>query len=136
MGTLASELGTHAERIAGRPRLYVDANVPAGLVAFMRTRLHWDVLFVIDVIEEQIAVKEAVRLSIPIMAIVDTNADPDDIDLVLPGNDDAIRTSYLVAEVIATAAKDGTALREARNKELAGAAKGADDESPAAEGDG
>ena len=95
-----------------------------------------DVLFVIDVIEEQIAVKEAVRLSIPIMAIVDTNADPDDIDLVLPGNDDAIRTSYLVAEVIATAAKDGTALREARNKELAGAAKGADDESPAAEGDG
>ena len=48
MGTLASELGPHAERIAGRPRLYVDANVPAGLVAFMRTRLHWDVLFVIE----------------------------------------------------------------------------------------
>ena len=48
MGTLASELGTHAERIAGQPRVYVDANVPAGLVAFMRTRLHWDVLFVIE----------------------------------------------------------------------------------------
>ena len=48
MGTLASELGEHAERIAGQPRLYVDANVPAGLVAFMRTRLHWDVLFVIE----------------------------------------------------------------------------------------
>ena len=48
MGTLASELGTHAGRIAGQPRLYVDANVPAGLVAFMRTRLHWDVLFVIE----------------------------------------------------------------------------------------
>ena len=48
MGTLASELGPHAERIAGPPRLYVDANVPAGLVAFMRTRLHWDVLFVIE----------------------------------------------------------------------------------------
>jgi hypothetical protein len=48
MGTLASELGPHAERIAGQPRLYVDANVPAGLVAFMRTRLHWDVLFVIE----------------------------------------------------------------------------------------
>ena len=48
MGTLASELGTHAERIAGQPRLYVDANVPAGLVAFMRTRLRWDVLFVIE----------------------------------------------------------------------------------------
>jgi hypothetical protein len=48
MGTLASELGAHAERIAGQPRVYVDANVPAGLVAFMRTRLHWDVLFVIE----------------------------------------------------------------------------------------
>lgn len=48
MGTLASELGAHAERIAGQPRLYIDANMPAGLVAFMRTRLHWDVLFVIE----------------------------------------------------------------------------------------
>lgn len=48
MGTLASELGSHAERIAGQPRLYVDANVPAGLVGFMRTRLRWDVLFVIE----------------------------------------------------------------------------------------
>lgn len=48
MGTLASELGAHAERIAGQPRLYVDANMPAGLVVFMRTRLRWDVLFVIE----------------------------------------------------------------------------------------
>lgn len=48
MGTLASELGPHAERIAGQPRLYVDANVPAGLVSFMRVRLHWDVLFVLE----------------------------------------------------------------------------------------
>ena len=48
MGTLASELGAHAGQIAGQPRVYVDANVPAGLVAFMRTRLRWDVLFVIE----------------------------------------------------------------------------------------
>ena len=48
MGTLASELGSHAERISGQSRVYIDANVPAGLVAFMRTRLHWDVLFVIE----------------------------------------------------------------------------------------
>ena len=48
MGTLASELGPHADRIAGQPRLYVDANIPAGLVEFMRTRLQWDVLFVIE----------------------------------------------------------------------------------------
>ena len=48
MGTLSSELSAHAGRIAGQPRLYVDANIPAGLVAFMRTRLQWDVLFVIE----------------------------------------------------------------------------------------
>ena len=48
MGTLSSELGPHAERIAGQPRVYVDANVSAGLVVFMRTRLQWDVLFVIE----------------------------------------------------------------------------------------
>jgi hypothetical protein len=48
MGTLASELGPHAGRIAGQPRLYVDANMPAGLVTFMRTHLQWDVLFVIE----------------------------------------------------------------------------------------
>ena len=48
MGTLASELGPHAERVSGEPRVYVDANMPAGLVAFMRAQLHWDVLFVIE----------------------------------------------------------------------------------------
>ncbi len=48
MGTLASELGGHAERIAGQPRIYVDANVPVGLVAFMRQQLRWDVLFVME----------------------------------------------------------------------------------------
>jgi Domain of unknown function (DUF5615) len=48
MGTLASELGAHAARIAGQPRVYVDANVPAGLVTFMRNDLQWDVLFVME----------------------------------------------------------------------------------------
>jgi len=48
MGTLASELGPHVERIQAEPRIYVDANMPAGLVAFMRQSLHWDVLFVVE----------------------------------------------------------------------------------------
>ncbi len=48
MGTLASELGACAGDIAGSPRVYVDANIPAGVVAFMRARLRWDVLFVIE----------------------------------------------------------------------------------------
>ena len=48
MGTLASELGPHVERTQSQPRVYVDANVPARLVAFMRNKLGWDVLFVIE----------------------------------------------------------------------------------------
>ena len=48
MGTLPSELAAHAERLSPRPRIYADANVPAGLVAYMRTRLQWDVLFVLE----------------------------------------------------------------------------------------
>jgi predicted nuclease of predicted toxin-antitoxin system len=48
MGTLASELGPHADRVADQPRVYIDANVPAGLVSFMRTRLRWDALFVLE----------------------------------------------------------------------------------------
>jgi hypothetical protein len=48
MGTLSSELAPHAERLSPRPRIYADANVPAGLVEYMRTRLGWDVLFVIE----------------------------------------------------------------------------------------
>lgn len=48
MGTLSSELASHAARLAGQPRIYADANLPVGIVAFMRTRLRWDVLFVVE----------------------------------------------------------------------------------------
>ncbi len=48
MKSLASELAPVAEQLAAQPRVYADANVPAGLVGFLRTRLHWDVLFVIE----------------------------------------------------------------------------------------
>src|ERR1700737_3222059 len=48
MGTLSEELGPVAERLVARPRIYADANVPAGLVAHMRLRLRWDVLFVLE----------------------------------------------------------------------------------------
>lgn len=48
MGTLWTELSPHAQRLSPRPRIYADANVPAGLVGFMRTTLEWDVLFVIE----------------------------------------------------------------------------------------
>ena len=48
MGTLSTELGPHAERLVARPRIYADANVPSGVVAHMRLRLRWDVLFVLE----------------------------------------------------------------------------------------
>jgi hypothetical protein len=48
VGTLSSELAPHAGRLSPRPRIYADANVPAGLVAYMRSRLDWDVLFVLE----------------------------------------------------------------------------------------
>jgi len=59
MGTLSSELATHAERLSPRPRIYADANVPAGLVSYMRTELQWDVLFVLE--EEQLRRASDVR---------------------------------------------------------------------------
>ena len=48
MGTLSTELAPHAQRLSDRPRIYADANVPAGLVTYMRVRLQWDVLFVVE----------------------------------------------------------------------------------------
>jgi hypothetical protein len=48
MRSLSSELASHADRLAARPRVYADANVPAGLVAYMRSALRWDVLFVLE----------------------------------------------------------------------------------------
>ena len=48
MGTFSTELAPHAQRLSDRPRIYADANVPAGLVAYMRVRLQWDVLFVVE----------------------------------------------------------------------------------------
>jgi Domain of unknown function (DUF5615) len=48
MGTLSSELAPHADRLVPRPRIYADANVPAGIVAYMRGHLQWDVLFVLE----------------------------------------------------------------------------------------
>lgn len=66
-----------------------------------------DVLFVIDVGHEKIAIHEAKKLGIPVVAIVDTNCTPDDIDYVIPGNDDAMRAIQLYAEGIADAVLDG-----------------------------
>jgi small subunit ribosomal protein S2 len=70
-----------------------------------------DLVFVVDPRREDIAVREASRLEIPIIAIVDTNCDPDPIDYVIPGNDDAIRSIRLITTAVADAVVEGRALR-------------------------
>ncbi|MCS7233098.1 MAG: 30S ribosomal protein S2 [Synergistetes bacterium] len=66
-----------------------------------------DVLFVVDPRKEKIAVTEANRLEIPVVAIVDTNCDPDPVDYPIPGNDDAIRSIKLITSIIADAVLEG-----------------------------
>jgi small subunit ribosomal protein S2 len=71
-----------------------------------------DLVFITDVCREDIAVQECNKLDIPIIAMVDTNCDPDPIDLVIPANDDAIRAIKLIAGVIAQGASEGQMMRE------------------------
>jgi small subunit ribosomal protein S2 len=71
-----------------------------------------DALFVVDVCREANAIKEANRLGIPVIAIVDTNCSPDGVDYVIPANDDAIRAIKLIVEAMANAAVEGLKLRE------------------------
>jgi len=89
-----------------------------------------DALFVIDSQKEQIAVREARKLGIPVVGIVDTNCDPDQVDYVIPGNDDALRAIRLFTAKVADAVVEGaTAV-----KEFAAAAETAAEEEPEAEG--
>ena len=78
-----------------------------------------EAVFVVDVRPEEIAVKEARRCGIPVIAVVDTNCDPDPVDVVIPGNDDAIRSAELLIKVMANACADGAALAEAAAKDKA-----------------
>jgi small subunit ribosomal protein S2 len=79
-------------------------------------------LFIVDPKKENIAVKEANKLKIPIVGIVDTNCDPDEIDYIIPGNDDAIRAIRLFSARVADACIDGRAMYEASLKEDVGEA--------------
>ena len=83
-------------------------------------------LFIVDPRKEKIAVSEARKLGIPIVAIVDTNCDPDDVDYVIPGNDDAIRAVKLIASTMANAIIEGRQGEE--TAEEAAEEKAAEDE--------
>ena len=71
-----------------------------------------DALFVVDTRKEKIAVDEARKLKIPVIGVVDTNCDPDEVDYVIPGNDDALRAIRLFASRIADAVMSGRGIRE------------------------
>jgi small subunit ribosomal protein S2 len=115
------------ERIALEGELEkLEANL--GGVADMKRQP--DAVFVIDLKKEQLAVREARRLGVPVVGLVDTNADPDEADFVIPGNDDAIRSCNLVTRVIA----DGIAAGQAKvtPAEMTAESAPALDEPPAA----
>jgi small subunit ribosomal protein S2 len=91
-----------------RERKHLQANL-AGIKNLIRLP---DALFVIDSNKEQIAVKEARKLGIPVVAVVDTNCDPSEVDYVIPGNDDALRAIRLFATKIADSVSEGSQLAD------------------------
>jgi small subunit ribosomal protein S2 len=92
------------------------------LLGIKNMRVLPEAVFVIDTRKESIAVAEARKLKIPVIGIVDTNCDPDEVDFVIPGNDDALRAIKLFTGRIADAILSGRALRDSRAAEAAAAA--------------
>ncbi len=123
---------TKKERIKlDRERQSLEKNL-SGIKAMSRLP---DAVFIIDVRKEEIAVAEANRLGIPVVAVVDTNCSPDGIDYVIPGNDDALRAVRLFASRIADAVLEGQQMLTEGGEGGEGG-EGAAGEEAAAEGDG
>jgi small subunit ribosomal protein S2 len=102
-----------------RERKHLQANL-AGIKNLSRLP---DTVFVIDSNKEQIAVREARKLGIPVVAVVDTNCDPSEVDYVIPGNDDALRAIRLFASKIADSVVEGSQLaKDSETEEMAAAA--------------
>lgn len=97
-----------------------------GGIRYMKTQP--DMIFVIDTVKEKIAVQEANRLRIPVVAPLDTNCDPDLVTYPIPGNDDAIRSVQLFCQEMAEAINEGKALREQDGEALANEEKEITDE--------
>jgi small subunit ribosomal protein S2 len=115
------------ERIAMSGELEkLDENL--GGVADMKRQP--DAVFIVDLRKEQLAVREARRLGLPVIALVDTNCDPDEADYVIPGNDDAIRSCDLIVRVIADAIEAGR--QKVTPAEMAASTNGTQQTEPAA----
>ena len=125
------ELLPAKERIAMLAELEkLESNL--GGVADMRRQP--DAVFIVDLRKEQLAVREARRLGLPVVALVDTNCDPDEADYVIPGNDDAIRSCSLIVRAIADGIAEGQSKASVKDFEAPKAANGdAPAEEPAEE---
>ena len=113
-----------------RERKHLQANL-AGIKSMNRLP---DIVFVIDSNKEAIAVKEARKLGIPVVAVVDTNCDPTEVDWVIPGNDDALRAIRLFASKVADSVAEGAqAATDKHTAEIAGAIASSEAAAPAAQ---
>ena len=110
----------------GRQRAKLEKNL--GSIQDL-TRLP-SAVFVVDVVKEHIAVKEANRLGIPVFGIVDTNSDPSDIDFVIPANDDAAKSVELIVSHLCEAIKEGLDERKVEKADSAAADAQADEDAP------
>jgi small subunit ribosomal protein S2 len=106
------ELLPAKERIA---MLAEHEKLEANLGGVAQMRRQPDAVFIVDLRKEQLAVREARRLGLPVVALVDTNCDPDEADYVIPGNDDAIRSCSLVVRAIADGIAEGQSKASVRD---------------------
>ncbi len=112
--------GVH-EKLTKKERLIIERKIArlelrmGGLRNMKRTP---ELVFIIDVRREYTAIQEANVLGIPIIGVVDTNADPDEVDYLIPGNDDAIRAIKLLTETITAAVLEGKAMRKAYSDDV------------------
>jgi small subunit ribosomal protein S2 len=110
LNSIEEKLGSGAEGLTKKERLNMERDqekLQATLGGIREMGGVPDMLFVIDVKKEALAVAEANKLGIPVVAVVDTNCSPDGVDYIIPGNDDASRAISLYTDLVSRAALDG-----------------------------
>jgi len=121
-GTLLGALDTQRERLTKKELARLEKErqkLEKNLAGIKSMKTVPDAVFVIDTRREAIAVAEARKLKIPVIGVLDTNSDPDEVDVPIPGNDDALRAIRLFAGRVADAVLAGRGLREAHLAEVA-----------------
>ena len=121
------------ELLPAKERIHMLAELEkleANLGGVAQMRRQPDSVFIVDLRKEQLAVREARRLDLPVVALVDTNCDPDEADYVIPGNDDAIRSCSLIVRAIADGIAEGQSKASVRDFARNGGAQAAQPAQP------